>query len=167
MNPLIRSSCVALLMASPAHADETALPDAKPVPRMQAIPLPRGAISIQVEGRELTRFHADSTTQRRTFWHPLRSRPDGRSLTRMGHPHDPVGHSHHNSVWITHHNLDGINFWADRGKQLGRIEFRETRRLWDGERSAGAEIVHSWTAEATGEVLLVETRRVGVDRPRR
>ena len=30
----------------------------------------------------------------------------------MGHPHDPVGHSHHNSVWIAHESVNGESFWV-------------------------------------------------------
>jgi len=153
------ATLIALSSASLISAEKK-LPDAKPVPRLQAIPLPGNAISIQQEGRELTRFHADNAAQRRTFWYPIRMRLSDASLTRMGHPHDPVGHSHHNSVWITHHDVDGVDFWGDHGKGKGQIHFKETRRLWDGDNRAGAETIHIWSADGVPDgMMLVETRR--------
>ena len=79
----------------------------------------------------------------------------------MGHPRDPFGHSHHNSVWISHHDVDGVNFWADRGKDTGQIVHQRTTKLWDNSEAygAGAESVQHWVADKDGEVLLVETRR--------
>ena len=154
-----RTSLVLSAVLGVANADETALPDAKPVPLMQAIPLPGNAVSIRRDGRELTRFRTDNAAQRRTFWYPVLSPGSERSLTRMGHPHDPVSHSHHNSVWITHHDLEGVDFWGDHGKGKGQINFVNTRKLWDGDDRAGAETFHVWTADETGNVLLMETRR--------
>ena len=150
---------LAVALAPLCGADEQALPNAKAVPLMQAIPLPRGAISIRRDGRELTRFHTDNTTQRRSFWFPVLTPSSERSLTRMGHPHDPVSHSHHNSVWISHHDVAGVDFWGDHGKGKGQVRFRETHRLWDGVDAAGAETVHDWVADGDTSPLLVETRR--------
>src|SRR4051812_20726936 len=84
----------------------------KPVPRVQALPLPHDEVSFQREGVELARYCFGSD-QRRPFVYPVNG-PSGRSLTRMGHPHDPETHSHHNSVWISHESVDGVNFWGDK-----------------------------------------------------
>src|SRR4051812_14818495 len=81
------------------------LPDARPVPLMQVIPLPDAQASIRCDGEELTRDHFGPTL-RRPFLYPVAG-PSGRSLTRMGHPHDPEGHSHHNSVWAAHESVNG------------------------------------------------------------
>lgn len=105
-----------------------ALSDAKPVPQMQVIPLPYDQASIQRDGKELTRYHYGSAL-RRPFLYPVIG-PSGRSLTRMGHPHDPVGHSHHNSVWITHNDVNGDVFWSDRGP--GQIQHHRILRFFDG-----------------------------------
>src|SRR6185436_6103181 len=77
-----------------------AVPEPKPVPRMQAIPLPRHEVSFQRDGVEIARYHFDPSL-RRPFVFPIIG-PAGRSLTRMGHPRDPESHSHHKSVWISH-----------------------------------------------------------------
>src|SRR5678816_2218932 len=82
-----------------------------PVPRMQALPLPHHEISFQRDGIELTRFHFDPQ-DKRPYLYPING-PSGRSLTRMGHPHDPVTHSHHNSLWLSHRDVNGLNLWED------------------------------------------------------
>src|SRR5215213_9532272 len=87
------------------------LAEPPPVPRMQAIPQPHEEVSFQREGVEIARMHGARDLQR-PFVFPLVG-PSGRSLTRMGHPHDPVTHSHHNSVWFAHQSLNGLNFWED------------------------------------------------------
>src|SRR5689334_19394884 len=128
----------------------------KPVPRMQAVPLPHHEISFQRDGVELTRFHFDADNKR-TYLYPLNG-PAGRSLTRMGHPHDPVTHSHHNSLWLSHHDVDGISFWEDGGR--GQIRAVRVEQLEDGNDSASATVLHSWGE--TNRVLLWERRRITV-----
>ncbi len=148
-----------LLCAAGHVAAEEPLPGARPVPHVQVLPLPYEQASFQAEGRELTRYHFGAGL-RRPFCYPIAG-PGERSLTRMGHPHDPVSHSHHNSVWISHENVAGVNFWTDHGKDTGRIVCRAIERYEDGDQGAWLEGVNQWQ-DASGRVLLVERRRVEV-----
>ena len=125
----------------------------KPVPRMQAVPLPNQEISFQRDGTELARYYFN-TNLNRPFIYPIIG-PSGRSLTRMGHPRDPESHSHHNSVWISHNDVNGVSFWDDKGK--GRILHRRIERLDDGDSAASVLTLNEWTA-ASGEVLARERR---------
>ncbi len=109
------------------------LPRARPVPLMQVVPLPDDQAAFERDGVELTRYHFGPAL-RRPFLFPIVG-PSGRSITRMGHPHDPVTHSHHNSVWVAHHDVNGDSFWDDRG--AGRIEHRKLVRYDDGDEAAG------------------------------
>ena len=148
----------AWLLAFPFTASgDGPLPDAKPVPEFQALPLPHHQVSLQRDGAELTRFHFDPG-DRRPFWYPIRGSA-GRSLTRMGHPHDTISHSHHNSVWISHHDIDGVDFWGDHGKGKGRIVHQRVLELWDGDGSAGVRSLNHWIADGADKPLLVETRQ--------
>jgi hypothetical protein len=128
----------------------------KPVPKLQAVPLPGAEISFQRDGRELCRFQ-HGTNFNRPFVFPVNG-PSGRSLTRMGHPHDPVGHSHHNSVWLSHADVNGITFWEDKGR--GRIVHQRVERLEDGDDEAAVLTRSDWLA--TNSVLLRERRAVAV-----
>src|SRR6187455_1059626 len=98
----------ASLSAALLVAGQVALPAPKPVPRMQVLPLPMDQASIEREGLEISRYYFGKDLFR-PFLYPLVG-PSGTSLTRMGHPRDPNGHSHHNSVWVSHHDVGGIAF---------------------------------------------------------
>lgn len=151
--------CFLLCATIAASARDNPLPSAQPVPRVMAVPLPHHVTSFQLNGRELTACHFDPA-DRRVFWHPVRSSRDI-SLTRMGHPHDPLGHSHHNSVWISHNDVNGIDFWGDRGKDTGRIVNIEVSRegYTDGDDFASMRMVNHWIRDADGTVQLIEVRR--------
>lgn len=129
----------------------------QPVPLMQAVPLPGNEVSFQRDGLELCRYHF-ATQQNRPFIFPIIG-PSGRSLTRMGHPHDPETHSHHNSIWISHHDVNGVSFWEDRGR--GRIVHQRVERFDDHGDGAAMLTVNAWMAE-TNRLLLHERRLTSV-----
>lgn len=146
-----------LLAATPLLAGDPVLPQPPPVPRLQVLPQPHSVSSFQLEGRELTACHFDPADQR-PFWYPLLT-ARGVSLTRMGHPHDPVSHSHHNSVWIAHHDLNGIDFWSDHAKVQGRIVPQRVLRYDDGEDGASMLMTNHWVRASDHALQLIETRR--------
>lgn len=152
--------CV-LFAASTASA-QVDLPNAKPIPMFQVLPHADDETAIERGERELTRYHFGKDL-RRPFLYPIVG-PSGRSLTRMGHPHDPHTHSHHNSVWVSHHKLNGVDFWGDYGKDLGTIATKRPVRYDDSDDEALLEFEHAWK-NAQGETLLDEVRTIRV-RPR-
>jgi hypothetical protein len=162
MITLRRSAAVwlALLIASSASEAQQPASGPKTPPRVQVEPLPHHQARFVVGERELTRFHHDPA-DRRSFLFPLVG-PSGLSLSRMGHPHDPVGHSHHNSAWVAHHIVDGTNFWGDRGPNLGRVVTQYVEQIGDGDDSAWLTALNHWVADDTNETLLVERRRIEV-----
>jgi len=147
---------LAFLMMVNIRAQDS-LPDTKPVPRMQIVPMPYHQASFQREGVELTRYHFGPDLNR-PFLFPIIG-PSGRSLTRMGHPHDPESHSHHNSVWISHFHVDGTDFWGDRGK--GKIRHKRIMEFADADEQAYLIAENEWITNE-GKVLLLETRRITV-----
>lgn len=144
------------------------IPTAKPVPVMQVLPLPHDQASMTRDGKEVTRYHF-AKTQNRPFLYPIIG-PSGRSLTRMGHPHDPTGHSHHNSVWISHHKVEGVDFWGDRG--AGVIEHQRIIKYVDSDSAAAIVALIHWKVTGKGKdaqgkpdvarTLLVERRMMTV-----
>lgn len=136
-------------------AQETSKP--KPVLRMQVIPMPYDQASFQRDGVELTRYHFGSGLHR-PFLFPVNG-PSGRSLTRMGHPHDPESHSHHNSVWISHKDADDTDFWSDSGK--GKIRHKHIVKIEDADEHASLVAENEWV-NSDGKILLLETRIVTV-----
>lgn len=147
--PLCISLCLGIVGSS---LGQGVLPSAKPVPLMQVLPLPHEQASIERGGGEIARYHF-SSQDRRPFLYPIIG-PSGKSLTRMGHPRDANGHSHHNSVWIAHNDVNGVNFWGDAGK--GRIVQKKIR-YEDTEDEALIEAENAWDDDA-GKTLLKEVR---------
>jgi hypothetical protein len=132
----------------------------KPAPRMQAVPLPYEQVSFRHDDIEIARFHFGPTLKR-PFVFPLIG-PAGRSLTRMGHPHDPITHSHHNSVWISHNDVNGVTFWGDTGKNTGRIVHQRVEKLTDGDTEASVTSLNHWIEDATKKTLMRERRKTTV-----
>jgi hypothetical protein len=146
-----------LLFAAEPARGQAALPNAKPIPLTQVLPHDDDETAIELRGLELTRYHFGKD-QRRPFLYPLVG-PSGRSLTRIGHPRDPHTHSHHNSVWISHFDVNGVDFWSDHGKAKGMIVTKRPVRYEDSDDEALLEFEHAWKNEA-GETLLDERRTI-------
>jgi hypothetical protein len=161
MNSVSAGPLLFLLFVGPSFlfADEE-LKNPQPVPRLQVLPLPDHEASVTDEGLEFTRYHFGSRfgqNVRRPFLYPLIG-PSGRSVSRMGHPHDPESHSHHNSVWISHHDVNGIDFWSDRGERVGSIFHQRTIRFEDSNNEALIQVANGWDDGETDTILLDEIR---------
>lgn len=139
------------LFTCASNAAEASTP--KPVPRLQAIPLPHQEISFKRDGVEIARY-CFATNQNRPFVYPIVG-PSGRALTRMGHPRDPESHSHHNSVWLSHHDVNGSDFWGDNGKS--RILHQRIEQIEDGETRAFVRTSSVWLG--TNQTVLLRERR--------
>ncbi len=100
---------LAFISLLPLYGEEAAPLATRPLPRLQVLPLPHAMASFQTAGRELTTAHF-APADPRPFWYPILT-AHGISLTRMGHPYEPVSHSHHNSVWIAHQEVNGLASW--------------------------------------------------------
>lgn len=150
-------SGVVLAVLCPGVVVAMEVSEPKAVPRLQVVPLPYHQASFQREGVEITRYHFGPSLER-PFLYPIVG-PSGRSLTRMGHPHDPTSHSHHNSVWITHHDVDSNDFWVDTSGATIRHK-RIVEYVDEGETSS-IVAENEWVTK-TGKVLLAETRTTTV-----
>jgi len=127
------------------------------VPRMQAVPQPYQQVSFQRDGVEIARYHFGPELNR-PFVFPVIG-PSGRCLTRMGHPHDPESHSHHNSIWISHQDVNGEHFWADRSG--ARIIHQRIEEFEDGADTAAVQSFNAWVGKDS-KTLLRERRRTSV-----
>lgn len=149
---------VAVALATQLADDPTAakpVSTPKPVPAMQVLPLPQQQAAVEWNGREISRYYFGGDN-RRTYLFPLIG-PSGKSHTRMGHPRDPNGHSHHNSFWISHHDVNGVGFWNDASSSKGRIVHKRVSRYEDDEDEALIEVENTWVDDA-GTKIMEETR---------
>ncbi len=154
--PLLMRSLFALFLCQASFS----LAQTLPIPRVQVMPLPHGISTFQLDGQELTSAHYNAD-DRRPFWHPILT-SKGINLVRMGHPHDPVTHSHHNGVWISHSNVNGIDFWGDHAKVQGRIVTKSTDFYADTDTSAVMQMTNLWIKAEDKALQLTETRRAEV-----
>ena len=138
-------------------ADAGAAGTPGPFAVVQAVPLPDHQVSFQCNAQEVVRYRYDRRCER-PFWFPLVG-PGGCWVTRMGHPHDPMGHRHHNSVWISHQNVNGVNFWEDPGP--AKIVQERIEKLQDGPESASMQKLNAWLGP-DGKPILRERRRMTV-----
>lgn len=82
--------------------------------------------------------------------------PNDREVTRLGHPLDPVSHSHHRGIWLGHHDVAGVSFWEEAAG-AGRIE--QTRARVGTKEGEVVDVVLECTwRTARGEALLDEAR---------
>jgi len=133
------------------------LPEPKPAPRLQVVPQAYEQASFQRDGVEIARYHFGAGLER-PFLFPVIG-PSGRSLTRMGHPHDPESHSHHNSVWMSHVDVNGVDFWSD--KRLGVVRHKRIVKYEDQGEMSYLVAENEWV-DKDGRVLLNETRKISV-----
>jgi hypothetical protein len=134
------------------------VPQVKAVPRLQVVPQPYEQASFQRDGVEIARYHFGAGL-RRPFLFPIIG-PAGRSLTRMGHPHDPETHSHHNSIWMSHVDVGGVDFWSDRGG--GTVRHKRVVEYTDEGARSSVVAENEWVGK-DGKILLSETRTVSVE----
>jgi hypothetical protein len=134
----------------------TATAAPKPVPRLQVLPLPDEQAAFVRDDTEIARYYFGPNL-RRPFIFPVIG-PSGRSLTRMGHPHEPFSHSHHNSFWVAHHSVNGISFWDDHGK--GRIVTQKIVDYEDKGETSWVTASNVWVDERNHDnPVMLETRR--------
>lgn len=155
---LVLPAIIAAIGSAGRAAPAVGRPAPKPVPLMQAVPQAGRQVSFQREGIELARYHY-GPEHKRPFVFPLIG-PAGRSVTRIGHPHGPQGHSHHLSVWVAHASVNGVSFWEDRGK-AGRIVHQVIEPFFDSPDEAAVQTVNGWI-DQSGKVVLTDRRRTAV-----
>lgn len=127
-------------------------------PCLQLVPQPGGRLDVEEDGRLVTAYH-HGAGEPRPYLFPLIG-PAGRGLTRLGHPHDPgETHSHHHSLWVGFHGVNGESFWEER--HGGQLVHQEFERLEDGAACARFLSRVEWRSRA-GKPVLRERRDVTI-----
>lgn len=122
-------------------------------PGVQAIPIQEESISFRVRETEVLRYNS-GWSMHRPYLFPVLG-PSARCVTRMGHPHDPLGHRHHYSVWVAHHAVNAVDFWSDQ-PEAGKQVHRNILALEDGAGSAAARLSVQWVGPTGGAILQEE-----------
>lgn len=116
-----------------------------------------GAV-VKIDGKLFTEYLVRSGNKP-VLW-PIVG-PTGKPMTRNYPLRDVEGekkdHPHHRSLWFTHGEVNGVNFWAETGR-VGKIEHIEFTNL-DGE-SATIVARNAWI-DPDGKKVCEDTRTLG------
>ncbi len=93
----------------------------------------------------------------RPFIYPFRG-PYDRDVTRLGHPGDPVGHSHHRGIFFAHHDVGGFDFWSEK-RGVGRVVQRGVSDITAEGNAVSATLDLAWIGPA-GQQLVREKRKL-------
>jgi hypothetical protein len=125
-------------------------------------------ISVEIDGKPFTDFYmANEDGARKPYLHPLRA-ASGTIVTRgypmipdvPGETHD---HPHHRGLWMTHGDVNGLDFWGndvsqDNGKK-GVVALVKVNKVTSGKKSGTIDATFDWKAP-DGHAILTEARRM-------
>ena len=93
---------------------------------------PNGAV-VKIDGQLFTEYLVKSGTKP-VLW-PIIG-PTGKPMTRdyplRDNHNEKTDHPHQRSLWFSHGNVDGIDFWDERGAKVGSIEHLEFLKVAGG-----------------------------------
>lgn len=119
-----------------------------PIPRCEVVPLPGQKVSLRIDGIERAMWHFGDQYER-PFFYPITG-PSGSPLTRVGHP-GAENHDHHRSVWLAHHDVEGLSFWANTSP--ARIQQKHWYAYVDGDEQAIMAVRLGWFDGQGREVM--------------
>ena len=121
-----------------------------------------GKVRVEIGGQLFTEYVFKDVP--RPFFYPVLA-ADGTELTRnypmkKGVAGEVEDHPHHRSLWFTHGNVNGIDFWAEGGNNKGKIVSESVEHsIKDG---AGIIKARNKWLSADGEVQLTDETTVRI-----
>jgi len=113
-------------------------------------------VTVEIDGKLFTEYRFKEP--QRPFFYPVIG-PTGAPVIRHwpiedGYPHEAHDHPHHKSLWYTHGDVNGVDFWADGRGKIVHEKFLEV--------SSGAKVgviasQNKWVAP-DGKVVCTDTR---------
>ncbi|MBM3846091.1 MAG: hypothetical protein FJ405_07395 [Verrucomicrobia bacterium] len=115
-----------------------------------------GYLRIEVNGELFTHYHYSGAP--RVFYHPLLG-PGGLQMTRdfpmKNTPGEDQDHKHHRSLWYSHGDVNGVDFWAE-GKDSGSIRHVKFLDIKSGSHAGWIRSSNQWVNVEGGVVCADE-----------
>lgn len=110
-------------------------------------------LTVTVGGEEFTVFNFAKSLPK-PFFSPVRG-PGGTILSRgLDNPKD---HPHHKGIWLSVDEVNGIKFWAEKGKiETARVEIKTAEG-----NPAQFQVVNGWLSEQ-GEPVVTESTTISI-----
>ncbi len=110
-------------------------------------------VEIKIDGKEFTVLRLDKS-QPKPYFYPVRA-ADGAVVCRQ--LENPVDHPHHKGIWCSIDEVNGIKFWAEKGK----IENHSVELVAASGNPAKIKLVNHWLGD-DGKPVIIETAVVGI-----
>lgn len=111
-----------------------------------------GRVVVRRDGKLTTIYHYHGFLFK-PYFYPVIG-PAGTNLTAD----IPSDHPHHRSIWVAHHEVNGVDFYYEH-RDEGRILHEAFTRWWKGPARPGFEAVNRWVAP-DGRRILSDRRTV-------
>lgn len=111
------------------------------------------ALVVTIDGKPFTTYHTSKSQPKPYFWPVLAA--DGANLTRS--LEKPEDHPHHKGIWCSIDEVNGIGFWAEKG----RIENSKLEVVKAQGNPAEFRVVNHWL-DADGKPLVTEQVTVSI-----
>jgi hypothetical protein len=112
------------------------------------------AVEVKIGDRNFTTLHFDKA-QPKPYFSPILA-ADGAQISRP--LENPEDHPHHKGIWCSIDEVNGIKFWAEKGK----IENQSVELAPATGVPAKIKLVNHWL-DAAGKPLLVETTTISIN----
>jgi len=116
-----------------------------------------GKVTVKVDGKLFTEYCF--TDVPRPYFYPVIG-PTGVPINRhwpmKDGPNEAHDHPHHNSLWFTHGEVNGVDFWAN-GDEKGKIVHDKFLELSSGPKTGVIKAQNNWVA-ADGKLICTDTR---------
>ncbi len=115
-------------------------------------------VTVEIDGKPFTEYC--HTAKPRPYFYPVMG-PTGAAVIRhwpmAEKPDEARDHPHHKSLWFTHGDVNGVDFWAD-GDTRGRIVHDKFIEVSSGPQVGVITSQNNWIA-ADGRTICTDTRR--------
>jgi len=116
-----------------------------------------GKVAVEIAGKLFTEYHTADVP--RPYFYPVIG-PTGVPINRhwpmKDGPNEAHDHPHHNSLWFTHGDVNGVDFWAN-GDKKGKVVHDKFIELSSGAKTGAIKSQNNWVT-ADGKVICTDTR---------